>query len=421
MPQVASPVKASSIAQKLQHGESPLDFIRKNLRSAGAVEVPRAEEPPPEPAASEVKAEAAPESAPESSDEISYDLHPEDKEAPAKEAAKEPAEEVVTDKEENFKLLRKKLGETTSELKAKDKVTKELEERVKKYETGAELPDVLKQKDAEIERLSRFEKLVSLKTSPAYKEAYIKPLEAAKESLKKIAEDYAIPEAVLEEAETFTNVKDLNQFLLNHFDEVGVRDVKDIISKIQTIKSSATEAEKEPLDALAELEKSYEQVETQRKIQATSRIIETSKDAWVDSLLHIKREGKIQELIHKDNDPEYNKTIVEPILQQASSEYGRLVRMLVDGGMEKLPKDVAFALARLVHLAHVSAISIEERRKGREELEEIKETAERTTRYTRPALGSSMGGAGGGAEIEAPRPKSPREAAQAILSKVIRK
>lgn len=352
--------------------------------------------------------------------EIPYDLNPHPKVDTKPEAETKPVEESISDKEENFKNIRKKLGDVTSTLKEKDKAIEELSLKVKKYETGEELPDVLKEKDAEIERLSRYEKLMSLKTSPAYKEAYIAPLEKVQGRLGEIAKDYAIPDEVINRALNLTNKKELNEFLTEHFDDVGALEVKELITEAQGIRSNAEEAEAEPMNALAELEKSYKNTLAQRRQQANNSIIETSKASWVDSLMAIKQEGKITELIHKDNDPEYNKTVVQPILQAASSEYGKLVRVLAENGLEKMPKDLGYALARLVHLAHASAVSIEARRLIEKELNDLKTSSDRTTRYTRPPLGGSMGGRGGSGDAQPAQPRSPQEAARAILNQVKR-
>jgi len=352
-------------------------------------------------------------------EDISYDLNPKT-ETPKKEAVEtKPVEEPTTDKEENFKNIRKKLGEVSTTIKEKEKVIEELSTKVKKYETGEELPEVIKQKDAEIERLSRFEKLMSLKTSPAYKEAFIEPLERVQGRLGEIAKDYAIPEEVINNALNLTNKKELNEFLTEHFDDVGALEVKELVTEAQQIRSRAEEAEAEPMNALSELEKSYKNTLAQRRQQANNAIIETSKSSWVDSLINIKQEGKITELIHRENDPEYNKTVVQPILQAASSEYGKLIRKLAENGLEKLPKDLGYALARLVHIAHASALSIEARALLEKELNDIKSSSTRDTRYTRPPLGGSMGGTGSG-NAQPAQPKSPQEAARAILSQVKR-
>lgn len=418
---------AREILGNLKDGSSPLDFIRNNLNTPPLsppiepqsvikeVETKREEQ-----ISSEITTPEKVE-APETTD-IKYDINPEIPKSDIKTDATEPEtkqeepEPAPNSKEENFKKLRQKLHETNTIIKDKEDKLKSLEEKVKKYETGEELPDVLKAKEERIQELEKYERLHALKLSPAYKERFIKPLNVLKERLSDIAADYEIPSNVLEQALNITNRRELNSFLAEHFDEVGALEVKQVISDAQKLNFEAKEAEKEPAKALQALESDFENISQQRRLRANQSIVETSKEAWIDSLIDIRKEGRIQELIEKESDPEYNEKFVRPLLTAASSEYGKLVTMLAKNGLETLPKDVAYALARMVHLAHASAVSIDEREEAKREVREIEQNTQRTTRYLRPQVGSSgISGSGG----PSPQPDSPTAAADLILNNVL--
>lgn len=411
--------------QGLKDADNPLDFIRNNLRQlqtsqvdpvqvVAETEKKRAEQ-------NATPSPTTPSPVPESGKEVSpypFSVKSEAKPEAGKDsgvAAQEPAAPGEgTDKEENFKVLRQKAADLAKMVKEKEKSEAELQVRIKKYETGADIPEVLKSKEARIAELERYEQLHALKVSPAYKEKFVKPVEDIKKRLELIAADYSIPKEELDHALGMTNVRELNTFLSEHFDEVGALEVKQLVTQAQGIISQSKDAEAAPSKILADIEADYKNLQEAKRQQANSAIIETSKEAWIDSLIKIKDEGRIPELIIKDADEAHNKQ-VEPILQAASTEYGKIIRMLAENGLEKLPKDVAFALARMVHLAHGSALSVEARNRAEAEVAELRANVTRTTRYERP----SVGGGGQGGNSAPAAPKSPADAADMLINQVL--
>ena len=338
--------------------------------------------------------------------------------APEEEVLEEVEGEELDSKQINFKAMRKKLSETSKTLEEIAKQKQELEEKLKKVESGEELPEVVRAKDLKIAELEKYQQLHALKLSPAYKEAYVKPIENIKQRLIEIAADYEIPADVLTEALNVTNRRDLNAFLSDHFDDIGALEVKNLIVQAQEITEQAKAAEQEPAKVLERIEEEYKNAEKIKLSQSRQVIKERAKEAWIDSLLQIRKEGKLQELIPRESDTDYNKRVVDPIITAAASEYGKLVRMLAESGLEDLPKELAFALARTVHLAHASAVSVESRVRAEAEARELKENAARTTRYLRPPVGASQAmGGGSGAPNKAP--SSPAEAADMILNSVL--
>lgn len=424
---------AQGILASLKDADSPLAFIQANIKpkEPSNFEVPaialaeateRRKSEPPNSDLPKPTPEATPSAAPDV-----YDVNPKEtkdvKEPEVPVSAVLPTESETAslgdDKEDNFKRLRNKLGETSTVLKEKDKEIEQLQNKVKRYENGEEFPDVIKQLQDENTKLSRYEKIVALKTSDEYEDKFIKPINETKERLADIAADYGIPGAMMDKALNITNKRELNTFLSSHFDDVGALEVKQLITNAQELQNQAKAAEAEPSKVLEELRLEHEEFKKQEFAKNINSIITSSKDAWVDSLLRIRREGRIQELIPIEGDEEHNKMKVERVLRAAGTEYGKLVRMLAENGLKVLPKDVGHAIARMVHLAFASSMSIEAKEKAEQEAAELRDSSERTTRYGRPLGAAQRGGA---SEAPAPsKPKTLEDAADQILNKVMRR
>lgn len=318
-------------------------------------------------------------------------------------------------KEVNFKKLREVVKETKKSLQEKEELLAKTNSELEKFRTGEVVPETLQKQQARIAELERFEKIVSLKTSPEYQEKYIKPLKSITERLDVLAADYKIPPEMLKSAISIKNQAELNGFLSENFDNVGAMEAKQLITQARDLQNSAQVAENEPSAALQNLIEEGQRADTVRKAQQRNAIAEQSKSAWMDSLINIKKEGKILELIPKDGDSEYNDKYVNPILQAASSEYGKLVTMLAENGLTQLPKDVAYALSRLTQLAHASALSIESRKISMNEAQTLKDNVKRSTRYERPQIG---GGFGKGGDAPPAAPSGVRAAADQLLAQI---
>lgn len=341
--------------------------------------------------------------------EVEFDLDPQDgtkpTETPAVEAQEtdEGSTEEGDSKEINFKKVRTKLSETTKTLKEKETEITDLKSKIEAFKTGVEQPEVIKQKDDEIARLSRFEQIHSLKTSPAYLEAFVKPIDEATAQIRAIAKDYGYPEGVIEKAVNISNKAELNRFLASHFDEVGALEVKSIITRVQDVRAQAIQAEQEPVQALARIQAEHTQAIEAERAREKASIAEASKRAWVDGILAIRAEGKVQELIPREGDTEHNEKFVKPILQAAATEYGKLIRVLADSGLKALNQDAAKQLAMICQRAAASGTAFASRDALMKELEGYGAGAN-ARKYGRPSLG-------GGQRASAPAPTSLREEA----------
>jgi hypothetical protein len=161
--------------------------------------------------------------------------------------------------------------------------------------------------------------------------------------------------------------------------------------------------EKEPVRALEGLKAEYKAVQETRMAQRKQAIASTSRNAWISQLHRIRAEGKAKELIMVEGNTDHNEKVVRPVLTQAATEYGKLVNILAEDGLEVLSEKAANALAASVLLAHASAVSLH---------------TQRTAGFTRPAIGTS------GTETNAGRPAiadTPKAAAQGLINSVLLK
>lgn len=318
---------------------------------------------------------------------------------------------------ENFKRLKTHFKETSKTLKQLQAEKAQVDEELGNFKAGKVVPDILIEQEERISQLEHYEKLHNLKVSKEFREKYISPIASIKTRLGEIAADYEIPKEVIDDAINLTNRRELNGFLSQHFDEVGALEVKQAITQIQELQSEARAAEAEPLKALNNLQADSERVYAERNQQRKIQIANKSKSAWSSALSKIREEGEAVELITQENDPEYNSKVVQPILNSASSEYGKLVSMLAELGIEDLPDNLANALARMVQLAHASAVSIKTRNLATKESRELLANTQRTSHYMRPRIGGANSGGDGGAPKSAPA--TPTDAANQLINQVM--
>lgn len=329
-----------------------------------------------------------------------------------------PGEDIPKDSiQENFKKLRSFFRETRSKVKETETKLSEVQGELEKYKKGEILPDALKELTTRNAELEKYEKLVALKTSKSYQEKFVKPLSSIQSQINAIAKDYEIPEDVISKALTIDNRAELNRFLSDHFDDTGALEVKQLISKAKELQSQAITAEKEPASSLEKLMQENERVSASKRQENHAVVAETSKNAWANSLSKIREEGKALELIFKPGDEKYNKEYVEPIIGKAAEEYGKIVTLLVQNGLEALPDDLAFALSRMTQLAHSVAVANEQRFRAIEEAEAIKQNAQRLTQYIRPQVGAPSVAS---APVTAPGPITAQEAADKLISHVLK-
>lgn len=447
-------VTLDAITAGLKDGDTPLAFLQNNIKPIPTTEVVV----DPQKVANDIAiAKATTEQKTETGD-YNYDLNPKPKaatppstaapaggnnptEKPATAAdgstAKSPevkssdenipgtSETNADDKKlslaDNLKRLNTKAKELEKTVSQKDLELQETQKKLKAYETGEVLPEVLQEKENKIAELAKYQKLHDLKASPEYEESFIKPIAQITAKLDEYAASYGIPKEVIGQALNKSNVAELNKFLAEHFDDVGALEVKQLVTNLKSIQGQAQEAEKEPAKVLDALRQQHREVQQVRDAQRKHAIASTARSAWTDSLLEVRSEGHMPELTMIDNDPEHNEKYVKPVLQAASTEFGKIVRMLGEQGLTHLSEDLAKALSKACIYSHASAIAVQTREAAVARLRELEAASVRTTRLSRPAIGGSSNFGGGGAPSAPAVSQTPTEAAQGILNSVLSK
>ena len=305
-------------------------------------------------------------------------------------------EAVINPGAEHFKKLRTSHREVKKTLAEKIREAEELKDKVTKYETGEIVPDLIRQKDEEIARLSSYEKLVNLKGSKEYKEKYVTPLQDTKAKLKEIFADYGVPQeeldTVINKALNAQKRPELNSFLLDHLgnDELGAAEAKSHIFKAWDIQKQAQEAEAAPAQALEALQQETEALNQHREIERQNKIVSVAKSTWLETLNEVREEGHLLELIHKDDDPEFNANYPDKLLPQAAKEYGKMVTELGKVGVKELPKPLAKAMAKMVMYAISSGVSVETRNRAIDQVSTLTQNLTRHHTQLRPPIGGGV-------------------------------
>lgn len=409
-------------------GETPVDFIKKNIRSVQPQQVPpqppQGQQPPLPPSQMAPSTEPFQTFADPSLDVIAREIMDQETPvAPAPTSAPEPqppAEPVSEDvqppkptKEDSLRAMRKKLNEgvaRASELQQKiDELTKE----VTKWQTGEAIPDVLKEKNERISQLERFEKLHSLKTSPEYSKKFLDPLDGLKNKAEKLAEAYQVDPNILNEALTIENRRDLNTFLRTYFDETGTTEVRGVLDEIKAIGAAMEEAEVEPALELERLREESQRQQVANEQTRLAGIKNAAQSEWTTALRELRDKGEFPEFeLTGDAD---NDAISRPILTNAAQEYGKFIKYLGLQGLKELPPDIAKALAKRFLLSQAASIMGRSRMEHYNRAEALIAENKKQSNILYPPVGS---GVSSGGRPQAPQPQSPEEAADVILKQI---
>jgi hypothetical protein len=401
--------------------ESPLDFVLKTTSSSVTVPAPT---PTPVPQAAptpDVKAVAS-----------TVDPMPVfDDEPPVQPAAAstEPTDDdddidSVSDDpiKDNYIKLKTKAKEAVKNYKELKSQYEVAASELAKYKNGEVVPEVLQNLENKVAELSKWEKLHNLKASEEYQDRFVKPLGETTERIKALFKDYGAEdesvEAAVNHALSLESKADLNKFLSANFDVLGAEEARTLIATTKQLREDAKAAELEPAQALERLQLESQAIKQAQDAQRVERIRGTSKNAWVEALTDIRNDGKITELIRKEDDPEFNRKFVDPILTKSSQEYGRLVTELARNGVKELPKEIAKGLANMVLRATAQALAVEARNAALEHASQIQSASSRVDALFRPPVG---GGVPRGGRGPAPAPVSPEAAADKLVNTILSK
>jgi len=289
---------------------------------------------------------------------------------------------------ENFKKLKTSYKTTKETLKAAEARTKELEQKLKDYDTGASVPSVIQDLENKVALSQKWEKLHNLKMSDEYAEEFVKPLDESKRRLSVLAEEYGLDIDDMEHAINLKSERDLNGFLSDKFDSIGAMEVKQLITKSRDIMTRAQAAEQEPAAVMQRLHEENTVRLAAADVARKSKITAVAKSAWREAVDDLQKEGKMTEIILRPDDPEHNENYVKPILTQAGQEFGKIVSMLTEAGVKDLPVELTKALASMTARAHASAVAVASREATVTKLREMEEIVARVTNARSPNMGA---------------------------------
>lgn len=430
-PQAASPQNSSS-------QESPLDWVKQSIGSKKiALEqaVPgfiRADHHPQMPTPVPPPAQAAPPAPPVSNppaapvietpaqaDEFVQALMNESPVPPA------PIEPAVSDEkkptpEQSIKDMRKIINQNKSELEAERTARAKLEADLEKFKTGEAIPDVLREKEEEIDRLKRYESLHGLKLSTEYQKKFVEPFNNSVAQAQSVAKDYGVEEDVVQEALHIDNKRELNAFLRAHFDEVGALEMRKHIDAARAISNQAREAEQKPTESMSQLQQEYRAQQQEREAVRVRTIKGNAQSGWTTALRELMDSGEYPELT-PTGDPEHDKIVTE-VRTKAASEYGKFVTMLGNSGVADLPPEAAKILAKRFQISQAGAIMAASRAHHHSRSEELIQESRRMAAMTRPQIGGINNGvpAAGGAMTTA-KQSTVEDRAGALLDSVLSK
>lgn len=304
---------------------------------------------------------------------------------------------------ENFKRLRKAYKEHKEKYKEIETKYTTAEAKLKEYETGAAVPEIVQRLENKVAAATKWEKLHNLKMSEEYQKEFAEPLNETTNKLKAIATDYGYEENLLDQALKLNSEAQLNGFLSEHFDPVGAVEIKQLVAKAKDISMRAKAAESEPEAVMQRLREEQEARFAAQEEQRISKISTTAKSAWAEAISDLQKEGKMTEIIHRPDDPEHNELFVKPILQQAGQEYGKIVTMLTEAGLKELPPKVSKALASMTARALASGVAVASREAAVAELGEMQQVINRITNAKSPNIGSAAGRGSGEPPQASPR------------------
>ncbi len=327
----------------------------------------------------------------------------------------------VASLQQSYKNLLKNHKETKKNYSETLKAKEEYEKKVKDFETGAVVPEVIQHQEQEIQRLSAYEKLFNFKGSKAYKEQIAEPLTKTREELKKYFTEYGLPEELIEQAEKVTNRADRNRFLSDHFDLVGAQEVSQLLDKTSNLRTKSQQIEQEPSRFMDEMQAEQARISEAQEAERKELIGARARDAWTKAVMKVRSDGKFKELIPRSNDDEYNKKFVYPLMTQAATEYGKIVTKLAEKGISELDDETATYFAMMSLYAHSSVVAAETRNAALKHADQVEEGARVGNGYFRPLVGGGQPSLGS-TQTKAPAAKPTLEqGVNSLLNNVLQK
>lgn len=318
---------------------------------------------------------------------------------------------------DSYKTLKTKYKETNDALKKERDEKEKWQRKSEAYETGTAIPQVLQEKENELQKLKSYKDLVDFKSSDEYEEKFAKPLEESKTKLKAISDELNVPIEEVLNASKGTEGQ-FNRFLSENFDIVSAMEVKNIVKGINELEGKKTEAETNPQKHLERLRQESARANEVKDLERKHAIQSSSKEAWVKTLNKIKADGKFTALIYSETDKDFNERVVKPLMTHAATEYAKTIHTLAERGIKDLDPQLAEAIALGHLLGSSSGVLAEAATKAMEEAEQIKSNTKNLFKFNRPSVGA--GSPNGITPTSSEKPaSSPLEAGKQITQKIL--
>lgn len=430
------------IASSFQSGATPMDFITKNLRQPGAGETGNVNAQ----TAANVAVAAGvvdganipqpvmhkPTEAPADSNVTPSDLRTKEGKSiideamsnylnntvkPQEEKKEEPvsqdaapsdsgelkdSESFEGKKKSFFKDLRDKVKGLETVVQEKETVLTDVQAKNSKYETGEEIPEILKPKLERLQELEKYEKLYALDSSPEFRELYLAPLEQAKEELNKFAEDYGIPKNVMEQISEMTNRRELNRALSDYCeDALGADEARRLIDSLNQKKAVVKEARNSAESTLNSLLSKNNEMYQMQEQERISHVKGVASSAWKEGIGELLSTGNYPELTIKDGDKDHN-AISGPIIERAAGEFGKVMNILAAAGIKSIPKEAAKIIAKRFATSEAAPIIAASRGHFYQELQKLIGDGHNAAKYDRPPMGGLTNGSSSPAASSGP-------------------
>lgn len=301
----------------------------------------------------------------------------------------EPAPPVKKTKAENMKNLRNIIKTEKEKSAELERERDALRAKVENVLQAEEVQNVIKEKDSRIKELEKYEDLLGLYKTDGFKEAYYDSIDNLTGEAKQVATEYGLEEAVVDQALTISNRKELNEYLSQYLDPIGVGDIRKYILDAQAVAVERHKAEQNPKQARSELVEIMKRTRETRAAEVREKLKTRMKTSW-DSMLSIysDEDSGIDILKDVSGDAQHAE-IKENVLKRAETDFGKAVGVLVAAGVQDIPAEVVKAFAARFQLSEVAGYLANSNKQLKAEVDSLSKELKKVNGYTRPLSKSS--------------------------------
>lgn len=288
---------------------------------------------------------------------------------------------------DSIKNLRRIVNDHKDLLRSRDEELEQVRQELSKYQTGEAVPDVIQELNQKLDEAEKYRKIVDLKSSREYQSSFVKPMREMYSSLMEYAKEYGLDQQTVNQLVNTENSAQINQILSRKVDPIGGIEVKKLVMDMHALKRKANEAEADPANSLERLVTEAANAREDAHRVSTDNLISASKQAWTDVSARIHSDGVFVEMITRDDDPDFNEKWAKPLQKHASTEYGKMIKMLAEHGLTNPPKELLQTLSWYAQLAAVAPTLAKTRNELLAEIDNREKSVKRNSQFIRPKLG----------------------------------